>query len=305
MKEVDISKLLFRASSMGDIMTSKDGITEKQIITLAGLDKKIGDGKSLTPTESINYKKLTDKKNNPQLGKTTLRKAIEILVTAQTSRQPQVKSKYLTHGTDVEEDSITLYSIYKGQMFYKHKQRINDSHFTGEIDTSDVDKNTSILESSIIIDAKSCWEVHTMPTILDSLERKYIDQMQTYMGLIPRAEKAVVAKILTNHTAENILKEIFWICNADNDLDIKTEATLNKIKELEKNRIYDRAQFKKQNPHYDFYISEEEWKANSLDIPLEERVHEFIVERDDKAIQSMRDRVDEVRQWLIENIKHA
>lgn len=297
MKKVNIDTLLFRASSMGEIMTSKDGITEIQAAKLVELGAKL----KMTEKQSQEYLRLKEKQDNPKMALTTLRKSVEIYRTAATGRRPQLKNKYLSHGTDVEEDSITLYSLVKRQAFYKKKVRLNDTHFTGEIDTSDVDNNTDIMLSKIIVDAKSCWEVHTMPSCLDVLEKNYWVQMQTYMALIPNSESAVVAKCLVNHTAQSILKRIEGIRYRHNVLDTETRECLAEIFELEKNSIYDRALFKKHNIHYDFYISEEEWIENSYDIPEENRVHEFKVDRDDDYIRAMRNQVDECRQWLHEN----
>lgn len=267
MKEINFDTLLFRASSMGDLMTEPRSKSEK-------------------------------------LSKTCMNKCIETVRTFRTGRQRQINSKYLIHGTAVEEDSITQYSVLKKVMLYKHSQRVNDSHFTGEIDTSDVDKNTDIRESKLIVDAKSCWEVHTMPSFMDKVESNYFCQMQTYMGLIPNAEKAIVAKVLTNHSVDSILKRIDSLRYKHGIIENPNDEFLKEVKELEKNSIYDRKLFERQNPHYDWYTSKEEWIEKSLDIPLEYRVHEFVIERDDNVIQSMRDRVDECREWLRENYKN-
>lgn len=306
MKEVDIKKLLFRASSMGGIMTGKEGITETQLATLAKLDEKISIGKELTKLQAESYKKLIHKRDNPSLSLTTKRKAISTIRAARTGRHKQINTKQINNGKDAEQDSITNYSIFKGKMYYRRRERLNDTHFTGEIDVPDVDKNVSIMKAKKIIDVKSVWEVDNMPTVLDDLETTYFYQMQTYMALIPNADEAVVAKILTNHTAKSIMHRIYQIGMKYDDLYIMSEEALKEVKQLELDSIFDREMFKSlpENKHYDFYVSEEEWIENEYDIPLEERIFEFNLVRDDNAIQTMRDRVEECRQWLIENHKH-
>jgi hypothetical protein len=55
--------------------------------------------------------------------------------------------------------------------------------------------------------------------------------------------------------------------------------------------------FVKQNPGYNFHNTE--WK-NEWDIPMKDRVHEFIIQRDEVAIDKMYKKIVRCRKYLEE-----
>lgn len=300
MKEVDIKTLLFRASSMGAIMTGKDAITETQIATLLKLDEKISSGKELTKLQSESYKKLIHKRDNPSLSLTTQRELVKMYREKVYGRREQIESKYLTHGIECEEDAITLYALFKGRMYHKNKTRLNDTHFTGEFDLSD---NMDVLKSKETIDTKASYSLFTLPCFLDKVDSNYYWQGMTYMALTG-AEKHTVAHCLVNHTFDELYRGIEWLRRKHKIVEIESDEFKYDVMQLERNMIFDRGLFATHYRGYDFYTSLEQWQDEQLDIPIEKRVVEFTFERDDQAIQAMRDRVDECREWLIENYRH-
>lgn len=249
-------EILFRASSMSDIMT--------------GVAKKWDVENSLT----------------------TKRKLVQIFRELQWHRKSRKSNKYTEKGIEVEEDSISLYSRFKKDLFTKNTERINNAFFTGEVDLF---KGKDILNAELIIDIKSSWDWTTFPSLLDVESKDYYAQAQTYMCLT-NAEKAVIAHCLVNTPAEQIMdemKKLQWkmqTLDPDNNEEYKEEC-----RKIEQDKIVDRALFEKHYPYYDFLTPKEEW---IYDIPMEERVHEVVIYRDEAYIQLMISRVIECRQWM-------
>lgn len=99
---IDFSKHLFRCSSLGLLMTNKQG-------------KK-------------------DTKTIDELSDTAKGELIKIYIEAVYGRKKEIKSKYLEKGTDVEDDSITLLARIKDTWLAKNKERRSNEFITGEPD---------------------------------------------------------------------------------------------------------------------------------------------------------------------------
>jgi len=209
-------------------------------------------------------------------------------------RRSNFSNKYTEKGIEVEEDSITLYSLHRGEMFRKNTERITDDIFTGEYDLFLGESPTNATE---IIDIKSSWDWNTFPSFLDTIDKDYLYQVQTYMAL-SGATKGVIAYCLVNtpmHLIDDQKRRLQWKLN---DIDGNSTEYQQGCEEIEKNSIYDMEQFKRDFPGYDHVI--QDWE---FDIPREERVYEIAVQRDDKLIEQMRERCFEAREWMKLNLK--
>lgn len=179
-------------------------------------------------------------------------------------RYKSIVSKYIDKGLAVEEDSLTLYSRVKGRMFKKNEERILDEFIIGEPDTYE---GKSIKEADVIIDTKSCWDLFTMPFPDDSIDKGYYWQLQGYMSLTG-ASSAALAYCLVDtpdHLIQKEIDSIRWRTGL--------EATPEQRERIIKEMKFD-------------------------DIPMNERVVEFIINRDDKAIEAVHNRVLECREYL-------
>lgn len=249
------NKLLFRASSMGDIMS--------------------GTGKKWDVENSLTCK----------------RKLIQIFRENEWQRRANKGNKYTEKGIDVEDDSITLYSRFKKKLFKKNTIRLNNDFFTGEVDLFEGEE---ITKATHIIDIKSCWDWTTFPSICDTLDSSYDYQGQTYMDLTS-APIHTIAYCLTNTPAKLIEQEkksLIW-----KGIEIDTQEFTDSCIEIEKNCIYDMELFVKQNPEYVLHCKD--W---TFDIPLEQRVYEIDVLRDDNKINAMKSRVLDARNWMNLNL---
>jgi len=252
----------FRASSIGHIMTEAkgSGITERQLQELSDLQLK----PQLTTKQEIKLLELIAKRDAPpELGDTVITHLVDKYVSIKYGRETNIESKYTNKGLQVEEDSLTLYSRYKKTYFTKNEENLSNDWITG---TPDVIKER-------IIDIKSSWDIFTFfRTKSKPLNKHYYWQMQSYMALTG-ADTAVLAYCLTD-TPDVILNDekrrLLWKMGVISDQDATYLEACDKLDKL----------------------------MTYSDIPLEERVHEVEIKRDDRAIESIYKRVEECREYM-------
>lgn len=180
-------------------------------------------------------------------------------------RKKDIIGKYIEKGLLNEEDEITLYSRVTRRMYKKNTERINNEWLTGE---PDLYEGESIRKATKIIDLKGSWDLFTLPFPDDTPDKDYGWQGQSYMDL-SGAETFTLAHTLCDTPLHLIRKEIDsikWRTGID--------ATPEQIFQIERNMKFS-------------------------DIPMNERVVEFVIPRDDAAIQRIHDRVEECREYLI------
>lgn len=157
---MDFSNILFRASSVGHLMTEPRSKADKE----AG--------------------------NLSESAKTHL---IDIYVSNKYGRNSDVNSKYISKGLMVEEDSITLYSRYKKIYYKKNEERLSNDIICG---TPDMYVGKSIKLASHVIDVKSSWDIYTFMRVLSKdVNDLYYWQLQSYM-LLTGARTATLAYCL-------------------------------------------------------------------------------------------------------------
>lgn len=197
---------------------------------------------------------------------------IDIYVTNKYDRQTDISNKYISKGLMVEEDSITLYSRLKKKFFLKNEDHLSNEFIKG---TPDLFDGKDIHSAEIIIDVKSSWDIFTFfRTHTKDINSQYYWQLQAYMALTG-ATSAKLAYCLIN-TPEMLINDekrklMYKMgCATEESADF-LEACI----ELEKSMIYD-------------------------DIPLEERLIEFTIERNDSDIEKLYSRVRKAREYLNE-----
>lgn len=157
---MDFSKILFRASSVGHLMTDPKSKADKE----AG--------------------------NLSEGAKTHL---VDCYVSAKYGRQTDISNKYIQKGLMVEEDSITLYSRVNKTFFKKNEEHLHNEYIQG---TPDLYTGLEIREAETIIDVKSAWDAYTFFRVLTKgINDIYYWQMIAYMALTG-ARKAKLAYCL-------------------------------------------------------------------------------------------------------------
>ena len=175
----------------------------------------------------------------------------------------EIKSKYLEKGRLVEGEAIMMYNQVKGTDYVKNNKRYNNDYITGEPD----------IISDALVDIKSPWDYSTFPFTNESLPSKdkdYYWQLQGYMALTGM-ETSTVAYCLVN-TPDGIIY---------NDM----KSTAGKL-----------------GLHVDDLpddLVQEMWDSHRYEgIDMKIRVKEFVVERDQKSIDSIYKRVELARGYL-------
>jgi len=198
-----------------------------------------------------------------ELSETTKSYLQEWFIEQQFGRKREFSNKFTEKGIEVEDEAIDLYSEVSDRPFLKK----NEDHYDNEYCTGTPDVITDI-----VVDVKSSWDVFTFPMFGEEVDNKlYWWQLQGYMWLTDK-NQAELAYCLVDTPPELIHKEmnrVQW--NSVGTLTEEQEAVLQD--ELEKNMTFS-------------------------DIPKNLRVKTFLVERDNEAIDRIKARVIECREYV-------
>jgi|SRR5690625_336646 len=190
----------------------------------------------------------------------------QLYIEQKYGREKEIESKYLKKGTQVEEDSMTLYSRYEKKLFIKNEEHLQNDFLTGTPD---------IIHKGVVHDIKSSWDIFTFfANKGKEMNSDYYWQLMGYMALTG-AKKARLAYCLVNTPIGLIEQEkrsLHYKTGLDEDDPVFQEA----CREIEKLCVYD-------------------------DIPVDERVIVQDLERDEEAIQAIYERVVECREWMRED----
>lgn len=226
---------------------------------------------------------------------TCQRQLIKVYREATWNRREDTGNKYTQKGITCEDDAMTLYSLLKGRYFKKNHQYLYNEFFKGEVDTFEGD---SVEKATKTIDIKTSWDLFSFPSIADEINDDYDYQGQCYMDLTGATEH-VIAYCLINTPGFLIEKEIRTLaftlgCTPED------ETFIEQAQEVEKNSIVDYTLFKKHYPEYKFYNQAWEW-----DIPMEQRLFEITIVKNQEKIDAMKKRVSQCREWMNKFLFHV
>jgi hypothetical protein len=234
---MDFSKTLFRASSIGHLMTEPK----------TKADKDAGN-----------------------LSETAITHLTDVFIRERYGRQSDISNRYIEKGLAVEEDSITLYSRVKKTFFKKNEDHLENEFVKG---TPDLFEGSTIQTADVIIDIKSSWDIFTyFRNFSKKPSSLYYWQLQTYMWLTG-ARSSALAYCLVNTPELMILDE-------------------------QKRLFYKMACPTEENELYREACEHIELAALYDDIPLNERVLEFNIPRNDADIALIQNKVIKGRQYL-------
>jgi len=272
----DFSKALIRCSAIGHIMKNgKGSYTDADELKLSEL--------KLKPKRTDNQEKqyvglLTKKADGVLLSETCKKYLIRTYALEKYNRisdEPMTKQMY--KGIQCEEDSIDLFCKVEKVFYSKNKEKIKNEFLSG---TPDLFDGSTVFSSQEIIDIKSSWDITTYLKNIDgALNPLYYWQIQGYMA-ISGAKVGTIAYCLVN-TPDEIIND-------------------------EKRRLF----FKmgvatEENPKFLKEVAKMERNMRFDDIPIEERVLRFTVERNDNDIERIYEKVKKCRLFLADfEVKH-
>lgn len=197
---------------------------------------------------------------------------IDIYVANKYGRHDDINNKYVEKGLMVEEDGITLYSRVKKRFFKKNSEHLSNEFIKG---TPDLFTGDDIRHADIITDIKCSWDIYTFFRVLTKgINSIYYWQLQAYMAL-SGARSARLAYCL-----------------------IDTPETL--INDEKRKLMYRMGVASDLNPDYLEACAEIDKNMRFGDIPIEERVIEFEVPRDDADIVLLYSKITKGRWFLNE-----
>lgn len=181
------------------------------------------------------------------------------------------ENKFIQKGLLVEEDALTQYSVFKKEIYNKNDIELSNDFITG---TPDTFIGNDIYNANTIIDIKSSWSIFTFfDSKEDKTNKQYYWQLQGYMWLTG-AQNAKLVYCLINTPEQLIIDEkrrLSWKMGLI-DYDINEEY-------IEASKLID------QNNNYD-------------DIPLNEKIHEIIIERNEDDIEKLKNKIITVNEYL-------
>ncbi len=247
-----------RCSSIGHIM-GRCGLTDKQQETLLLLESK----QTRTVAQERDYLELIKKRDNeslPEGAKTYLRGWAKKQLYKRTR---EITTKYFAKGITVEDQAIDMLADYLGEfILVKNETSYEDEHMKG---TPDV-----ICKPRKGIEVKSPWDFFTFPAFEYEIpNHAYWWQCQGYMAL----------------TGLPLFQLCYVLCDMPYD-QIAQEAKSRSWKMGLMGEVSDEL------------YEEIEAQLTYSDIPIDQRIKIFDIHRDDKAIQQIRDRVEQCRTFL-------
>lgn len=194
---------------------------------------------------------------------------LEMAISEKYNRELIVDSKEMQKGREVEEQSISLLSEVRGQLYVKNRQNLQNEFITGTLD---------LKLGKTVLDIKSPFNIFTFAKA--DLEADYQWQLTGYMWLID-AEKAELVYCLVDAPEYLIFEELKRYAYMTN--------TFAQNNELEYGKLEDRVR------HLMTYT----------DIPKEKRVKVFEVAKDEAKIEMIKNKwllANEYYQTLLNTI---
>lgn len=212
---------------------------------------------------------MTDPRSKSEtISETTKTHLVDVFVSNKYKRNTDISNRYTNKGMMVEEDSLTLYSRHKKRFFKKNVESMSNEFIKGTPD---------IITDTVVIDIKSSWDIFTFfrNNNPDKLNKMYYWQLQGYMALTGR-KNALLVYCLVNTPEILIGDEKRKLSYRMGVIDSSVDKTyIEACAEIDRLMIYD-------------------------DIPMEERVFEIFIERDDAAIERLYSRIKDCRAYMNE-----
>jgi hypothetical protein len=172
----------------------------------------------------------------------------------------EFSSRYTDKGLEMEDEAIQFASEqFDWEFVVKNTERFTNDYITGEPD---------INTDNLLADIKCSWSLDTYPMFEADLKNKdYYWQLQGYMWLTGKTQAELVYCLMNTplQIVEDEVRRAHWKAGLiDEDIDLRHEVQL---------------------------------KHNYDNIPSKLRVKRYIVERDEKAIEKIIDKVEIAREY--------
>jgi hypothetical protein len=215
---------------------------------------------------------MTNDRSGKQMGDTAKKAILEAVLYNKYGIEPkEITSKFIEKGNANEYENVVLAKRVLNWADVDPdliKPRLFNDYVTGE---------TDVLSETVLADIKTSWDASTFPWLaVDCPNKSYYWQMQVYCWLTDRDEAELVYCL--SNTPENLiydeLRKAVWK-NLTNPL--YAEKSETEIEEILEEKIRGQLTFDQ--------------------IPENNRVKRFVIKRDDMAIEQIKARVIEAREY--------
>jgi len=250
---IDTTKILFRASSSGNLLTKKSGgFTESNQKEIDKLEAKMMSGKPLTDKQEVTLDMLKAKKEAPYELSDTAKSIVEsMFLQKEYGYREFLSTKGLVKGIEMEDKAISVISELDNKFYVKNTERKSDGVFTGEVDIdNELDDE--------IHDTKCSENIRTF--MKAKMTKLYAVQGQVYLHLWNRSTFKL-RYVLVNAPEHQIQSEIYRQLMNAHETDDSDEGK-KIISQVKRNMMYDH-------------------------LPIEDRVKTFVVKRDESVISEL------------------
>ena len=206
-------------------------------------------------------KLMTEPRSKSEVLSQTAKSYIEDLFNeSEFGYRKEFSSRYTDKGLEMEDEAIQFASEqFDWEFVFKNTERFTNDYITGEPD---------INTDSLLADIKCSWSLDTYPMFEADLKNKdYYWQLQGYMWLTGKNEAELVYCLMNTplQIVEDEVRRAHWKAGLiDEDIDLRHEV---------------------------------QTKHNYDNIPSKLRVKRYIVERDEKAIEKINEKVELAREY--------
>lgn len=275
---MDFSKVLISCSALPAIMAAtKEGkpLTEIQMTEFA----KLSVHPDRSPTQQGKYEKYKIRIENEGkvegIGPGGISKLKDIYIKEKWHKEIiNVAKDYvpaILNGTLSEPKSLELVSELDGITYKKHKALIKNKYLKGILDCY---LGASLKKMDKVIDIKTAASMQSLVGLIrdEETKSKYYWQIMGYLA-ITGAQEGEVCHCLVSYSERIITDEI------------------NKFLQRTKNLGFD-------GEYIDAQIHRIKFNMTFDEIPIEQRVVRFKVQRDEEAIRNIYDKIKFARKWL-------
>ena len=176
-------------------------------------------------------------------------------------RKEEIYTKQMDKGIKMEQDAIDLAAQHFGWgLIFKNEQHFENEFMTGTPD---------VILSDKVIDIKCPWNCFTFPLFDTVPDKGYWWQLQGYMALTDK-QNAQLIYCLMDMPEDLLESELYYAMKRNGMIDLERE-------QEDAVRAY----------------------HSYGDVPIKHRIKVFNIERDEDAIGSIYQRVDECRQYYL------
>lgn len=205
-------------------------------------------------------------KDAGMLSKTAKTHLIEVYAREIWGVEKDFITKQMKKGRQAEEHGITLLSRVDKRLYSKNDERKDNEWVSGHAD---------IVEDEEIIDIKLSWDaISFLPKLIEPLDKDYFYQLQGYMWLWDK-KKARISYCLVDTPANIIEGEKFRLLRSMDVVSEESPEFIEAARILESNMKFEH-------------------------IPIELRVINRIIDRDQEIIEKIPEKVNRARNFLTE-----